>query len=274
VNAPVDPDLLTALGDLTVEVARCGGGIALAGRRRAVGDSPASGTKSSATDLVTEYDRAAEVAMVSLLRERRPADAIVGEEGASVDGSSGAVWYLDPIDGTTNFVYNLPSWSTSVGVAVDGTMVAGAVFLPTSGELFRATLGGGAWLDTPEVPTPRRLRASDRDELALTLVATGFAYRAETRRHQATRLADLIASVRDVRRSGSAAVDLCRVACGRVDAYYEEHLNAWDMAAGELIAREAGARSSDFTGGPPRPEQLLVAAPGVHDQLVALLAAS
>ncbi len=266
------PELVDELGRLAVEVARCGGDVALAGRRGTVVGRPTSGTKSSSTDLVTEYDRAAEAAMVGLLGERRPEDGVVGEEGAALDGSSGAVWFLDPIDGTTNFVYDLPSWSTSVGVAVAGTMVAGAVYLPATGELFRATLGGGAWLETPAGPDVRRIHASDRAELALTLVATGFGYRAETRRAQAARLAELIGEIRDVRRSGSAAVDLCRVACGRVDAYYEEHLNAWDMAAGELIAREAGARSSDFGGGSPRPDQLLVAAPGVHAAMVALLA--
>ena len=224
-----------------------------------------STTKSSATDLVTVHDRAAERRIVDELRRVRPDDAVVGEEGTAVAGASGHAWYVDPIDGTTNFVYGLAAWCTSVAVAADGVMLAGAVFAPVSGELFAARRGGGATLNGEPI------RCTDRDDLALALVATGFAYDAGRRAAQAARVARIIGSIRDVRRLGSAALDLCHVACGRVDAYYEEHLNAWDAAAGALIAAEAGALVTDFAGGAPDPTNLVAAAPGVHGALLDLL---
>ncbi len=144
-------------------------------------------------------------------------------------------------------------------------MQAGAVFVPPLNEMFTAALGAGATRDGEPI------RASSETDLALALLGTGFAYRAEIRRQQAEFLTRLIAEVRDVRRLGSAAVDLCMVACGRLDAYYERHLNSWDAAAGELIAREAGAITSDFEGAPARPEQMLAAAPGVHHALLELI---
>ncbi len=175
-------------------------------------------------------------------------------------------WYVDPIDGTTNFVYDLPAWSTSVAAGdADGTLV-GAVYVPAVGELYAAALGQGATLDG------RPIRCSAQQDLALALVATGFGYDPTHRRRQAGRLQRLIGSVRDIRRFGSAALDLCFVAAGRCDAYYEDGLNAWDMAAGELIAREAGCRTGDFGGGPVDPQRLLVAAPAIFDGMTALLA--
>lgn len=222
-------------------------------------------TKSSRTDLVTRFDRAAEAHIVGELRRLRPDDAIVGEEGTSDDGTSGYAWFIDPIDGTTNFVYDQPSWSCSVAVARDGRMVAGAVYVPPLDELYSAALGAGATLDG----TPIHVGATT--DLSLALVGTGFCYDPAARRRQATVVAGLIDRVRDIRRLGSAAVDLCMVACGRLDLYYERHLNSWDAAAGELIAREAGAVATDFRGGPARPEELLVAPPALHAAAVALL---
>jgi myo-inositol-1(or 4)-monophosphatase len=252
---------------LAVELARKGGEIALAGRRAASNLAALGGsTKSSATDLVTQYDRAAEGAIVDTLRQRRPGDAIVGEEGTADDGDSGYAWYIDPIDGTTSFVYDQPTWSCSVAVAHAGAVVAGAVFLPVLGEMFSAGAGAGATCNDHPIA------ASGTDQLELALIATGFSYHADVRRQQATRLAGMIGEIRDVRRTGSAAVDLCFVAAGRVDAYFEIGLNAWDSAAGELIAREAGAITSDFEGRASRPEQMLAAAPGVHAALLELLA--
>jgi myo-inositol-1(or 4)-monophosphatase len=139
------------------------------------------------------------------------------------------------------------------------------VYVPALEELFTASSGGGATCNGTQIST------SGADQLSLSLVGTGFSYRAETRRDQARRVLDLIGDVRDIRRLGSAAVDLCMVACGRLDAYYEQHLNSWDAAAGELIAREAGAITSDFAGGPPRPEEMLAATPAIHDALVQVL---
>jgi myo-inositol-1(or 4)-monophosphatase len=264
-GTPHDPSLL----DLATELAQAAGQLARRGRISARSDTfgtPSSTTKSSSTDLVTEFDRAAESLIVEGLGRWRPDDAVIGEEGTSLPGTSGYSWLIDPIDGTTNFVYDLPSWCTSIAVAFQGRTVAAAVYVPVTDELYQARLGGGATLNG------HPCRISDRTDLDLALVATGFAYEPATRGRQAARIARMITSIRDVRRLGSAAIDLCHVASGRVDAYFEEHLNAWDAAAGELIACEAGARATDFTGRAPRPEQLVVSTPGIHDSLLRLIA--
>lgn len=257
----------SALRRLAEELARAAGEPALAGRRRqGVGVPIGHDTKSSATDPVTEFDRAAERLLVEAIRERRPDDSIVGEEGAAHAGTSGIVWQLDPIDGTANFVYDLPSWCTSVGVEdASGRGLAGAVFVPTTGELFSAARDEGATLNGVA------LHVSTAESLDATLVATGFSYRRDRRAAQGARLARLLPEVRDVRRSGSAAVDLCRVASGRVDAYFEDHLNSWDVSAGLLIASEAGASTSDLRGGPASTSEVVVSAPGVHASLLAAL---
>jgi myo-inositol-1(or 4)-monophosphatase len=249
--------------ELAVELATTAGRFALAGRRRHA--EVASTTKSSPTDEVTEWDRAAEALVVERLTERRPNDGIVGEEGTSRRGTSGVDWYVDPIDGTTNFVYDLPSWCTSIGVAVDGELVAGAVHVPVTDELFTAAVGAGAWRDG------QRIAASSCTDLRLALVATGFAYDPARRREQAERLVGLLPAIRDIRRLGSAAIDLCHVACGRVDAYVEAGLNPWDSAAGLVIAAEAGCVASDARGGTVGFDDLVVAAPGVHAALLAAL---
>lgn len=255
-----DPASLVAMA---VELATAAGRLALEGRRRE--GTRLGSTKSTATDEVTEHDQAAERLIVDRITTLRPDDSVMGEEGGSVTGSSGYTWLLDPIDGTTNFVYDLPSWCTSVAVATEEGAVAGAVYVPVTDELYAARRGGGATLDG------RPIRCSDQSDVRLALVATGFGYQAEIRRAQATRVASLIASIRDVRRLGSAAIDLCHVASGRVDAYYEEHLNPWDAAAGVLIAAEAGAVATDLRGGPPRHDDLLVAAPAIHADLLELV---
>lgn len=247
------------LRDLCESLARGAGEIALAGRDRAIGAAALPGTtKSSTTDIATEFDRAAEAHIVGRIRELRPDDAIIGEEGTSDPGTSGYSWFVDPIDGTTNYVYDQPAWSNSVAVARDDEMIAAAVFVPPLGEMFSAALGHGATLNG------RPIRASDQTDVSLALVGTGFGYQPDMRRAQARRVVDLIAQVRDIRRLGSAAFDLCMVAAGRLDVYYEIELNSWDAAAGELIAREAGAVTSDFAGSRARPEEMVAAAPGVH----------
>ena len=258
----------TELRILCESLARSAGGIASLGRR-AIDDRNRfdAGTKSSTTDVVTEYDEAAERHVVDAIRRLRPGDGIVGEEGTNHIGDTGFAWYIDPIDGTTNFVYGQPAWSCSVAVAREGEMVAGAVYVPPLDEMFSAGIGQGATRDG------RSITASGQDDLALALVGTGFGYQPEQRREQAAVVARLIGDVRDIRRLGSAAVDLCMVACGRLDVYYERGLNSWDAAAGELIAREAGAVTSDFDGGPARPEAMVAAAPGVHAAFLQLLAA-
>lgn len=225
-------------------------------------------TKSSSVDLVTEFDRAAETAIVDWLTTHRPDDGIRGEEGTDVASSNGVWWHLDPIDGTTNFVYNQPAWCCSVGVSNDAVgdglngLVAGAVMAPVLDEMYSASLDGGATCNGEAVAV------SDKDVLDQCLVATGFGYDPAIRRRQIRVVAELIDQVSDIRRLGSAAFDLCMVAAGKVDAYFEYNLNMWDCAAGALIAREAGAVTSNFAGGQATPTYMVAAAPGVHRTLL------
>ena len=254
-----------SLRELAASLAVEAGRTVLEGRTRGVTDA---GTKSTATDMVTEFDRQSEQLIVDRLRRERPDDGLIGEEGASHRGTTGISWLIDPIDGTTNFLYDLPGWAVSVAALDADGALAGAVFVPRTGELFAATRGGGATLDG------RPIHCSATDTLATALMATGFGYEAARRRRQGARLAVVLPQVRDVRRLGAASVDLCYVAAGRLDAYYEEGLGPWDYAAGELVAREAGCRTGDFGDGPPSSRELLAAAPGVFEGVRALLAAT
>jgi fructose-1,6-bisphosphatase/inositol monophosphatase family enzyme len=244
-------------------LARSAGALVHRGRAGGVGEVA---TKSSDTDVVTAFDRAAEALIVGALRAERPNDGIVGEEGTAQPGTSGVEWFIDPIDGTTNFLYALPGYAVSIAARDAAGLAAAAVAVPTFGEVFTAARGHGAFLDG------RPLRPSATADPATALVATGFSYQAATREQQAAAVARLIGEVRDIRRFGAAAVDLCSVAAGRVDAYFEAGLNPWDLAAGELIAREAGAVVTDFAGRPPHPGQVLASTPGLHAAMVDLLA--
>jgi myo-inositol-1(or 4)-monophosphatase len=240
--------------------------LALEGRRKlGVGQAVVHDTKSSHTDPVTEFDEAAEELLVAAIRQARPNDTIIGEEGADYVGTSGLEWHLDPIDGTANFVYDLPAWCTSVAVVDRDGPIAGAVSAPVAGELFSAELGGGSTLNGAPI------HCSAAHDISAALIGTGFSYLAHRRVAQAKRVNRLLPEVRDIRRFGSAALDLCMVACGRLDAYYEEHLNSWDIAAGVLIASESGAKTSNFSGGSATPEATIASAPGVHADLVALI---
>jgi myo-inositol-1(or 4)-monophosphatase len=225
-------------------------------------------TKTSATDMVTDMDRAAERHIVATIHTRRTDDAIVGEEGTAEPGSTRVEWIIDPIDGTTNYLYGYPGFAVSIAAAVDGEVVAGVVVDPLNRDVFTATRDGGAHRND------RPIRVSDQSELAHALVATGFSYDAERRRLQAGVLVHVLPAVRDIRRMGAAAVDLCSVACGRVDAFYEKGLAPWDFAAGALVAREAGARVGDLDGGPASTQFTLAAAPEVFGPLEALLSAA
>lgn len=191
-------------------------------------------TKSSATDPVTEVDQDSEGLIVEWLRSNRPDDAIIGEEGADDDGTSGVTWILDPLDGTVNYTYGFPAHAVSLAVQVHGQTVAAVVHDTALNQQYTATLGGGAFCNGV------RLHCTDATDPALMLLATGFGYDRDQRRIQAAVLAAIIADIRDIRRAGSAAVDLCHVAAGRVDAYYETGPNIWDVAAGMLIVQEAG----------------------------------
>jgi myo-inositol-1(or 4)-monophosphatase len=243
-------------------------------------------TKSSPTDVVTEADRTAEALIRELIGERRPGDRILGEEGGETDaGSSSAAratgvrWIVDPLDGTVNYLYGLPDWAVSIAAEADGTVVAGAVFVPRRDELFSAALGRGAWLSSgaldprgEDPDSPARLRCNQDVPLDRALVATGFGYEAGRRLVQGEVLRGVLPVVRDIRRGGSAAVDLCSVASGSVDAYYERGVNLWDIAAGGLIAAEAGARVTGLHGRPASPSMTMAAAPALLGQLHDLLA--
>jgi len=215
--------------------------------------------------MVTKFDREAEAMIIAGLRAARPDDSIVGEEGGGHRGKSGVEWHVDPIDGTTSFMYGLPTWCVSIGAQDSDGALVGAVFLPDLDEMFAARRGHGATLnDAP-------LHCSGLSDVSKALVATGFSYTPAQRTVQSQRLTEFIHRIRDVRRMGAAAIDICFVACGRLDAYFEENLHSWDILAAELIAREAGARGGDFSGGPLRAPEVLVATPGVFDALSAML---
>ena len=265
-DASVDRTAADELGpsllDLAASIAREAGALVRSGRRDGVHTLT---TKSSVTDMVTEFDRASERLIVRRLAAARPDDAIVGEEGTSTAGTSGVHWLIDPIDGTTNFLYDLPGYAVSIAAADAHGALIGAVYVPALDELFTARRGGGAMLDG--VP----IHCSDRSDLESALVGTGFSYLPQRRAAQADRVARLMPHIRDIRRFGAAAVDLCFVAMGRLDAYFEEHLGPWDLAAGELIAREAGCRTGDFHGAPVHPRQVLVSNPALFEPLAQLV---
>ena len=259
------PDELLALA---VAVAREAG--AVVGRGRAAAGEQVD-VKSSPVDVVTAVDRASEELIVSRLLAARPGDGILGEEGALREGSSGVRWVVDPIDGTVNFLYGLPAYAISIAAEVDGVAVAGAVLNAADGELFTATLGGGAFVSAPSSPEPVRLTGSRPASLGETLVATGFGYRAELRARQGAVVAQLLPLVRDIRRLGSSALDLCSAAAGRVDAYYELGLSPWDHAAGALVAAEAGLVLSGLPGRPFADPLSIAVAPSVAQPFVELL---
>ena len=229
---------------------------------------PAHGVerKSSTTDMVSDADRDAEALIRERLRAARPDDGIVGEEGGSVEGSSGLRWVIDPLDGTTNFLFGIPQWAVSVACEdADGGLV-GVVHSPCHGETFTATRDRGAWLDS------RRLAVSQKTDLADALIATGFSYLPEERAAEAAVVERLLPLVRDIRRPGAASLDIVWTAAGRFDAYYEVPTHHWDWAAGVVIAREAGAAVSELAAVGPSGPGLVIAGPGLHDALRALVA--
>lgn len=259
---------MTSSRDLLVVaegLARAAGDMALRGRKS--GDVAAT-TKSSPTDMVTQYDKASEELITSGLASRRPHDGIIGEEGASVSGSSGITWHIDPIDGTSNFYFDIPMWAVSIGAVDENGPLVGVVYAPALGEMYTAIRGEGAFLNG----SPIHVR--DNSELSDALVCTGFSYRVHERTQHAQRVAQMVTHIRDIRRFGAAAIDLCFVACGRYDAYFEEHLHSWDLVAGQVIATEAGAIVTNYAGESVTPAQVLAAQPGIQQQLIQLIAQS
>jgi myo-inositol-1(or 4)-monophosphatase len=221
-------------------------------------------------NLVTEVDRACEAAILEILRSRVPDHDVVTEESDLARRGSPHVWYVDPLDGTTNYAHGYPCFCASVGVARDGVVVAGAVYEPIKGELFTGERGSGAYLNG------KRLRVSQATELLKSLLMTGFPYDVREDVPGKLRLfTRLMGEARAIRRDGSAAIDLCYVAAGRIDGFWEEKLHAWDMAAGVLMVEEAGGRVSRFDGSPvPLVEDEIVATNGrIHEAMLGLLRA-
>ncbi|WP_433545290.1 inositol monophosphatase family protein [Streptomyces sp. CA-294286] len=259
--------LRTALLAVALEAARRAGELLRDGRPD---DLAVAATKSSSVDVVTEMDLAAEKLITGFLAAERPDDGVLGEEGASTEGSSGVRWVVDPLDGTVNYLYGLPTWAVSIAAEYRGETVVGVVEAPMRRETYRAVRGGGAYCDGPS-GAGRPLAVRPAPSLERALIGTGFGYLTERRRRQADIAARLIPGFRDIRRGGSAAIDLCDVAAGRLDGYYERGLHPWDYAAGELIAREAGALTGGRPGQRACGELTVAAPPGVFEPLQGLL---
>ncbi len=243
---------------------------ALARQRRFEGVEVAA-SKSTPVDIVTEADRETEALIRALIADARPGDGFFGEESDASGGSSGLTWIVDPIDGTVNFLYGIPHYAVSIAV-VEGdpdpqtwTALAGVVVNPATGELFTATAGGGAFLGDAAI------RVAPPVELSQALIGTGFAYDSIVRGEQGSLVAALLPRVRDIRRLGTASLDLCFVAAGRLNAYFERTLSPWDHAAGALIAQEAGATVKGRGDRRPSREFILAAHPNVARELESLL---
>ena len=218
--------------------------------------------KTSAVDFATQMDKASEKLIVERILAARPGDGIIGEEGSSRPSSSGITWVIDPLDGTVNYFYGLPGWNVSIAAKDENGVVVGVVYAPTINSTWWATRGGGAFFNGATIS------CNDPVELHRALIMTGFSYDLDLRHGQAALVAKLIPKIRDLRRSGGAAVDLCFVGMGSVDGYFEATLNEWDLAAGGLVAREAGAIVTGRNGGPADHEMVIAAGPTLHAQLV------
>src|SRR5450631_546614 len=278
-KTPAEP-LLRELEDLATAAARAAGRFIVQERPRGLG---VLDTKSSINDIVTEMDQQSEALLRAHLLSARPDDAILGEEGGASQGSSGITWVIDPIDGTVNYLYEIPAYCVSVAAVIGDPStpgrwrpVAGAVCNPIGDQTFHARLGGGAYVlhgDDARAGGNKAITVSGVEVLLQSLVATGFGYRPEVRARQGEVLAAILPEIRDIRRAGSAALDLCAVACGTVDAYYESGLNPWDLAAGWLIATEAGALVSGLNDMAPGEAAVVAAGPGIHGSLLSRLEA-
>ena len=254
--------------ELAVRLAAEAGRVLVQDRPRDLG---VADTKSSPTDIVTVMDQRAEKLIVDGILAERPDDGILGEEGADRKGSTGVRWVVDPIDGTVNYLYEIPLWCVSIGVEIDGETVAGVVEIPMLRETFTALRGHGAYRNGEPIRAFSAQSEGKPVPLERALVATGFGYAAQRRAVQGAIVADLLPRVRDIRRGGSAAIDLCSVACGRVDGYFERGAKPWDLAAGSLIAREAGARVGGLNGAAASDEMTVAAAEGLFEALCEFL---
>ncbi|WP_136520173.1 inositol monophosphatase family protein [Cellulomonas telluris] len=271
-----DADLVDSLVTVAEDVARRAGTLVHEGRPADLG---VAATKTSAVDVVTAMDLASEELLRTALAELRPDDGVLGEEAGHQAGTSGVTWVVDPIDGTVNYLYGIPAYAVSVAAVVDEraaaagaapspetwTVLAGCVHAPAQGLTYTAGRGRGAHADG------RPLRLTPPPPLARSLVGTGFGYVAARRRAQARVLTEVLPRVRDIRRAGAAALDLCAVAAGRLDLYYERGLGPWDMAAASLVVAEAGGDVRGLRGRPAGTEMTVAGAPERVAELVALL---
>ena len=245
---------------------------ALIRERRPSGRVDVAATKSSPTDAVTEVDTAAERLIRECIGAARPGDGFVGEEGGRQPGTSGVDWVIDPIDGTVNFVYGVPAYAVSIGVEIDGVVRAGVIVDVPLDREYTAVLGEGSWRRDGAGGPATPMRVPNTADLTQALVGTGFGYDPEQRARQAEAVAALLPQVRDIRRIGSAALDLCSMADGRYDAYVEEGLQAWDRAAGVLVAREAGAVVTGLLEDEPDERLVIAAGPALFERFRALVA--
>ncbi len=251
---------------------------ALAALRRSEGVTVAD-TKSTLTDVVTKADKEVELLIRGRLADARPDDAILGEEGGASGGTSGLTWVVDPIDGTVNYLYGIPHYAVSIAVVqgdpdpLTWSALAGVVVNPVSGETFTAEAGGGSHVAATPTASPRRLHVADPVDLSQALVSTGFAYDSAMRAQQGDVIARLLPQVRDIRRLGVASLDICYVADGRTDAYFERTLSPWDHAAGALVATEAGAVVKGLGDARASRDFILVAEPVLAARLEAELVA-
>jgi fructose-1,6-bisphosphatase/inositol monophosphatase family enzyme len=252
-----------SLLQLACDAAIAAGRVLLSERPAVIAQGP-SATKSSATDPVTRADTAAQQVIADMLSAVRPADALFGEEGLNRPGESGLQWIIDPLDGTVNYLYGSDDWAVSIALRDEAGTAVGVVHAPALGRTYTAVRGGGCYLDD------RRITVRSCRDLSQAVVGTGFSYDATTRGAQAAVLARVLPRVADIRRCGSAALDLAKVASGRLDAFYENDLHEWDWAAGALLAIEADAVVRQIAG-PDQRSGVLAASPDLVAPLARLL---
>jgi len=230
-------------------------------------------TKTTETDVVTNMDQMAEELIVSAIELGKPADGLLGEEGAKKISASGREWVIDPIDGTVNYLYQLPHWCVSIGLVEAETRagIVGVVHAPALDTTYVARAGSGSFRITHDQVS--QLQVSTESRLSHSLVGTGFGYAAERRAHQGQVLAKILPNVRDIRRLGSCALDLCLVASAELDAYYERGVKPWDHSAGSLIVQEAGGLDTDLHGNRPSEGMIVAANKSINPELVAILKA-
>ena len=243
---------------LSMRIARAAGALLLEHFREPAEDVEA---KSTPTDLVSAADKASEALILDMIGAERPDDGILSEEGGGEVSGSGLLWVVDPLDGTVNFLFGLPGWAVSIAVEDEKGAVVGVVYQPTTGETFTAVRGEGAFLDG------RSIRVSARQELSSALVGTGFAYDAKAREIQAEVVGRVLPAARDIRRAGSAALDLAATACGRLDAFYEAPMERWDKAAGVLLIQEAGGIVSELPAPLGLSPGVIAGNPFLHDEI-------